>query len=202
MNKRFSNPLALDEVNRFRIAKKHIKFVGDIPIDVRLTKIESVLRAARASRQEFDRIEGNLSPIICSCFMLMEYIRSRVAEESNGYYIRLYKRSNLIKNGWCFYQVDKGISIEEYLEEKYLDILDNTSKSLVLKLLDDYWDSYIAPMLPYIENNLIVFAIKDFDINIFTLGEIASYRYKESITDIFHVPEYANIKDGICHIDF
>ena len=102
MNKRFSNPLALDEVNRFRIAKKHIKFVAEIPIDVRLTKIESVIRAARASRQEFDRIEGNLSPIICSCFMLMEYIRSRVAEESNRFFLELYRRSSFNKNGWCF----------------------------------------------------------------------------------------------------
>ena len=67
MNKRFSNPLALDEVNRFRIAKKHIKFVAQVPIDVRLTKIESVMRAARASRQEFDRIEGNKIKKEVSC---------------------------------------------------------------------------------------------------------------------------------------
>ena len=192
MNKRFSNPLALDEVNRFRIAKKHIKFVAQIPIDVRLTKIESVLRAARASRQEFDRIEGNLSPIICSCFMLMEYIRSRVAEESNSFN----------KNGWCFYQVDRNKSIEEHLEDKYLDILDPSSKSLVLRLLDDFWDSYIVPILPYIENNLIVFSIKDFEIYIYTLGEIASYRYKESYLDILHIPEFSNIQNGICYIDF
>jgi hypothetical protein len=202
MNKRFSNPLALDEVNRFRIAKKHIKFVAQIPIDVRLTKIESVLRAARASRQEFDRIEGNLSPIICSCFMLMEYIRSRVAEESNRFFLELYRRSSFKKNGWCFYQVDRNKSIEEHLEDKYLDILDPSSKSLVLRLLDDYWDNYIVPILPYIENNLIVFSIKDFEIYIYTLGEIASYRYKESYLDILHIPEFSNIQNGICYIDF
>lgn len=202
MNKRFSNPLALDEVNRFRIAKKHIKFVAEIPIDVRLTKIESVIRAARASRQEFDRIEGNLSPIICSCFMLMEYIRSRVAEESNRFFLELYRRSSFNKNGWCFYQVDRNKSIEEHLEDKYLDILDPSSKSLVLRLLDDYWDNYIVPILPYIENNLIVFSIKDFEIYIYTLGEIASYRYKESYLDILHIPEFSNIQNGICYIDF
>ena len=83
-----------------------------------------------------------------------------------------------------------------------MDMIPDDLQLDIINMLNKVWDKYFATNDYLVRNQVLLFSIIDYDIHVFTLGDVASYRYLESKKNILHVPKHANMKDGRYYIDY
>ena len=202
----YSNPVPLNEIKRFKVSEDNYRHLFTIPIDIRLMKVENIFRYFKYIAGEFTQNEEQLSPLICTWYILFKYFRCRVAEESDVEFLELYRdQDKRITNdniSWVLYPLDDSTDIVSHLKEVHMDMIPDDLQLDIINMLNKVWDKYFSSNDYLVRNQVLLFSIIDYDIHVFTLGDVASYRYLESKKNILHVPKHANMKDGRYYIDY
>jgi hypothetical protein len=209
MKANFQNPIPLNEIRNFKIKQDDYRYLFTIPIDVRFIKIETLFRRFKHITGDYDIRDTNISPLVCTWSMFFKYFRCKAIEESDPIFFNLFREQDKRINQdtinsvpWKLYQYSDSTDIVNELRDEFMDIIPEEYHLDVIKFLEEIWDIYFFPYMPMLINQVLIFNIQNYDINVYTLGDIASYRYKESKRPVLHIPPYASVKDGNYCIDY
>ena len=186
MRSTFQNPRPLNEIRNYKIKQGDYRYLFKVPIDIRFVKIEHLFRNFKNIAGDYELVDSQISPLICTWYMFFKYFRCKVIEESDPCFFKLYQKP------------DERLVVKE----DFFDIIPEEYHSSVIKFLESIWEDYFLPAMPILQNQVLVFSIENYDIHVYTLGDIASYRYKESKRVVLHIPEYASVKAGEYCIDY
>jgi len=205
----FQNPVSLNEIRRYKISTDDYRYLFTVPIDLRFGKIEMLFKRCRHISGDFDIRDTNISPLICTWNMFFKYFRSRAIEESDPCFFSLFKepdtkvdKTKLNNVTWSFYQYTDNTDITTELRDEFFYVVPEEYHNDIIRNLEGIWDSYFYPYSSIINNQALIFVINNYEIHVYTLGDIASYRYKEARREVLHIPSYANLKDGVYYIDY
>lgn len=205
----FQNPRPLNEIRNYKIKQDDYRYLFKVPIDIRFVKIEHLFRNFKNIAGDYELVDSQISPLICTWYMFFKYFRCKVIEESDPCFFKLYQKPDerlVLKEGapvsWKLYQYSGKSDLESEVKEDFFDIIPEEYHSGIIKFLESIWEDYFLPAMPILQNQVLVFSIENYDIHVYTLGDIASYRYKESKRVVLHIPEYASVKAGEYCIDY
>lgn len=206
MKHNYSNPVPLNEIKRYKVSEDSYRYLFTMPIDIRFIRIENTMRYFKYIAGDFVVGEEQLSPLICTWYMLFKYFRCRVAEESDVEFLPLYRDQDKCmesKNvAWILYPYGDNTDVVTELRNTQFDIIPEEIQPDIIQMLDKIWDKYFVTYEHLIKNQVLLFSIVDYDIHVYTLGDVASYRYLESKKTILHIPTHANMKEGRYYIDY
>jgi len=187
------------ETYRFHISLSDLRYVKSLPIDIRLLLLERVFRKYGSESYR----ESNSHVIWTSFGIIKEYIRVFIAGVSKDpeLYKRPQFRSKKNHAGCCLARFVNG-ETDRVLTERIPDI-SQEDLTLIRKVLDEYiltelqefpfWDTMI-------QDNVLVFDLGSRrNIDLYTLGTIEAFRYKELTRDILKFEGVSS--DGNYYID-
>lgn len=188
---------------RYGVDKKHLNYIGTSPIDIRLLEIESLFRNRL-------HIPGNTiySNLWYSYQFLKSIFRARSIAHSDQYPlfigqpVELYNMS--LSTMWRF---TPGRSIADQhnyddIESMWFDMFTDKEINKIRKNTDNYVEKYILSHPNYNQfyrNAVLLFNITQIDIQMFSLGDIRTYRFSEVRGEkVLSIPKYNSTFDTGC----
>lgn len=195
-SKKFINPpFVTNELVKFNINSQHCTLLARVMIDLRYVYIEELFKRIENVKGRYNILDSHYSPLWYSQFFLKHYIRSRIAIESDLSKLYISQNKRVLKTSktnenWCLSQFNN-----QHHDEMITVLLSNLpikELNAVMNNLNSIWDSTFEKRYIF-KNQVLLFNIKDYTIEIYTLGSIGDYRYKELNEVIINVPKYPDI---------
>lgn len=187
------------ETYKFRISPKDLKFIKYLPIDIRLIQVENILSKYTTTYSSITDVFN----IWSSFGLIKEYIRVFIAGVSDNpmLFKKAEYRSHRGIQSCCLSRYiggethlvleDRVPNIHPYDAKRCIEILNQYILTELQEFI--FWNTLIR-------NNVVVFDIgSNRNLELFSLGEIESFRYKELGRGVLHFQGVS--EDGKLYID-
>jgi hypothetical protein len=178
---------------RYCVDKKHLTYLGTFPVDISSMRVESIFRKIATD----NGASGIYHPLWYSQMFLKAILRARCMAKSDYYEYFIdqpMELRKLVSNSWRFTPgMDRYDSYNyDAIENYWLDNFSERDISKITNFTNIFYKNIIESQPYYnkqLNNSVLLFNMDGININIFSLGDIRTYRFTELQEEVLKRPK-------------